>query len=290
MQLGMVGGGLGGNIGRSHRAAALLDGHWDLVAGALRDDSSHRMGRAGLSTPAGPTRTTSSWPNRNVSVQTASTPSPSARVTKLISPLPAPSSDRGFDVICDKPLTISLGVLPRDLVRVARDTGRRFFVTYTYSGYPMVRLARDMVRAGELGELRSLAIGVPANIRAELGDPTDWQNQPDVIWPAWHRGRHRDPCLSHGGVCLRPAGRASVRGSRHARPGHRLDHATMHLRFDNGARGYLWNTTIAPRKRERPQLSDLWKPRRLVMASRASEPHAIHANTRTDTDPLAWRP
>ena len=132
-------------------------------------------------------------------------------------------------------------------MRAARDTGRRLFVTYTYSGYPMVRLARDLIRAGELGELRSVVVEYASQYQTELGDPTDWQNDP-MSGAAGRRGdRHRTHAFHMAEFVTGLRVEQLSADLATLVPGHRLDdHATMHLRFDNGARGYLWNTTLAP--------------------------------------------
>src|SRR3954453_1446409 len=132
LRLGMVGGGLGGNIGRSHRAAALLDGHWDLVAGALSRD------------PAVAAASAARWfidPGRSYSDYLVMAEREREREDRIDAvtictrnethhPIARAFLDRGFDVICHKPLTTSLAHA-RDLVRAARGAGRRFFVTYT---------------------------------------------------------------------------------------------------------------------------------------------------------------
>jgi predicted dehydrogenase len=132
-------------------------------------------------------------------------------------------------------------------VRASRAADRRLFVTYTYSGYPMVRLARDLIRAGELGEIRSVAVEYVSQYQAEPGDPSDWQNDPVLSGPlgvvagTGTHAFHTAEFVTGLRVEELSADLASLV------PGHRLeDHATMHLRFGNGARGYLWNTTIAP--------------------------------------------
>lgn len=244
----MVGGGLGGNIGRSHRAAALLDGHWDLVAGTL----SRNPGVAAASAARwliAPDRSYTDF--RQMAEQEASRADRIDAVTicthnDMHHVIARAFLDCGIDVICDKPLTTSLDSA-RDLVHAVRATGRRLFVTYTYSGYPMVRQARDLIRAGELGELRSVVVTYASQYQTELGDPNNWQNDPAASGPLGivaNTGTHAFHMVEF------------VSGLRVEQlsadlailvPGHRLDdHATMHLRFDNGARGFLWNTTLAP--------------------------------------------
>ena len=123
LRLGMVGGGLSGNIGRSHRAAALLDGHWDLVAGALsRNPEVAAASAAHWLIDAN--RSYSDY--RQMAEQEASREDRIDAVTICTRndthhAIARAFLDRGIDVICDKPLTISLDNA-RDLVaRRARD-------------------------------------------------------------------------------------------------------------------------------------------------------------------------
>ena len=152
----------------------------------------------------------------------------------------------GIHVVCDKPLTVN-PALADELVATALATGRIFAVTHTYSGYPMVRMAREMILAGELGAIRSCAVEYASQYQAELGEPDDWQNDPVISGPlgivagTGTHAHHLIEFVTGARVVELSADLATLV------PGHRLeDHATMHLRFDNGARGYLWNTTVAP--------------------------------------------
>ena len=105
-----------------------------------------------------------------------------------------------------------------------------------------------MVAAGEVGEVRSVAVEYVSQYQAELGDPNHWQNDPSRSGPLG--------CVAGIGTHTHHIA-SFVSGLRLVElsaelatlvPGHRLDdHATMHLRFDNGARGHLWCTTIAAR-------------------------------------------
>lgn len=248
LRLGMVGGAQGGNIGRSHRAAALLDGRWEVVAGALSRDPAVAAASA-VRWLIEPDR---SYPDyRTMAEREAGREDRIDAVTVCTHndthhPIARTFLDYGFHVICDKPLTTSLENA-RDLVRAARAADRHLFVTYTYSGYPMVRLARDMIRAGELGEIRSVAVEYASQYQTELGDPADWQNDPALSGPlgvvagTGTHAFHIAEFVTGLRVEQLSADLASLV------PGHRLDdHATMHLRFGNRARGYLWNTTIAP--------------------------------------------
>lgn len=248
LRLGMVGGGLGGNIGVSHRTTALMDGRWDLVAGALSRDA----GRARASAEAwqiSPERAYTDYATMaaaeavradGIDAVTICTPNSGHH------PIAMAFLDASIHVICDKPLTVSPD-LADELLATARARGRIFAVTHTYSGYPMVRMAREMIAAGELGDIRSCAVEYVSQYQTELGDPDDWQNDPAISGPlgivagTGTHAHHLIEFVTGARVVELSADLATLV------PGHRLeDHATMHLRFDNGARGYLWNTTVAP--------------------------------------------
>ena len=249
LRLGMVGGGRGGNIGASHRAAALMDGRWELVAGALsRNPGQARV--SGADWLIDPARAYTSLEMMadleagradRIDAVAICTPNDSHYVIAL------EFLRRGFHIICDKPLTTSLADA-LELVSSARKKKNAIFaITHTYSGYPMVRMARDMVAGGEIGEIRSIAVEYVSQYQSEPSGPTDWQNDPERNWPlgvvagTGTHAHHLAEFVTGLRLVELSADLASLV------PGHRLDdHATMHLRFDNGARGYLWNTTIAP--------------------------------------------
>ena len=134
-----------------------------------------------------------------------------------------------------------------DLVHATREAGVIFAVTYTYSGYPLVRMARDLVAVGELSEIRSVAVEYVSQYQTELGDAYDWQNDPGrcgplgVVAGIGTHAYHLAAFVTGLTLTELSAELASLV------PGHRLDdHATMHLRYNNGARGHLWCTTAAP--------------------------------------------
>ena len=248
LRLGMVGGGRSGNIGRSHRHAALLDGRWELVAGALSADPERaRISAADWLIPAD--RGYSSYQTMaadeaaredGIDAVTICTPNDSHHA------IARAFIDRGINIICDKPLTTTMADA-LDLVHATREAGVIFAVTHTYSGYPMVRMARDLVKAGELGEIRSVAVEYVSQYQCELRPGYDWQNDPARAGPLGSvagigtHAHHLAAFITGLTLTELSADLASLL------PGHLLDdHATMHLRYSNGARGYLWCTTVAP--------------------------------------------
>ena len=151
LKLGMVGGGQGAFIGAVHRMAARLDGHWTIVAGALASTPERALASAqdlGLAA------------DRSYADFTAMAAAEAARedgidAVSIVTPnhvhFPAAKAflDAGIPVICDKPLTGN-GADARALADVASRTGTAFVLTHNYTGYPMVRQAREMIeRAAE---------------------------------------------------------------------------------------------------------------------------------------------
>src|SRR5215475_6594017 len=162
IRYGMVGGGEGAFIGAVHRLAARMDDHYELVAGALSasPEKAIRSAKAlGLS------------PDRCYSDYEAMAKAEKARhdgieAVAIVTPnhvhVPAARAflKAGIHVICDKPLATSL----KDalaLEKLVRSSGLVFCLTHNYTGYPMVRHARQMVADGELGEIRIVQVEYP---------------------------------------------------------------------------------------------------------------------------------
>jgi predicted dehydrogenase len=162
LRLGMVGGGQGAFIGAVHRIAARLDDRWELVAGAFsRDPENTRATAAALH--VAPDRAYADF--REMARAEAARPDGIDAVS-IVTPNASHHAvaraflDAGIHVICDKPLTTTLDDA-RDLVRAVRESGCVFALTHNYTGYPMVRHARAMVTAGELGAIRVVQVEYP---------------------------------------------------------------------------------------------------------------------------------
>jgi predicted dehydrogenase len=157
---------------------------------------------------------------------------------------------RGFDVICDKPITNTLDEAHEVLARV-EETGLVFCLTHNYTGYPMVRQARAMVQDGLLGEIRLVQVEYVQGGKADENDPDPDQGVPWRYDPV--RG---GPSLVMGDIGthahnlvrfvtdLEVVEVAAEVG--HIVPGRLVDdYAGALLRFDNGARGSFWVTQAA---------------------------------------------
>jgi predicted dehydrogenase len=157
IRLALVGGGPGSIIGETHRIAARLDGQYDIVASALASDPG-RARQAGIDLGIAADRAYGSWQEM---LQRESVRPDRADVVAIMTPndshydICMQALDGGFHVICDKPLAHSLAAA-REIAAKVRASQSEFCVTYCYSGYPMVRQARDMVAAGDLGEIRQV--------------------------------------------------------------------------------------------------------------------------------------
>jgi predicted dehydrogenase len=247
IRLGLIGGGPGSIIGETHRIAARLDGRYDIVAGALSSNA-ERAREAARDLGIAPERAYASWqqmldaeagrPDR-IDVVAVMTPNDSHH------PICVMALDKGFHVICDKPLANDLAQA-RDIAARVAATQAEFCVTYCYTGFPMVRQARDMIRAGELGEIRQVHLqyvqsylaghDLPAGWRTEAGRAGQSLVLMDIGTHAFHLG-----AFVTGLDVVRLCADA---GS--AIPGRALDdYVSALLRYENGARGSLWVTNAA---------------------------------------------
>jgi predicted dehydrogenase len=160
----MIGGGQGAFIGAVHRLAAALDGHYELVAGAFssRPETSRATGQQlGLN----PARVYGSY-QELIEQEKARPADERVQVISIVTPNylhfgPARMAlESGFDVIVDKPITFSLAEA-KELAAVVQATGRRLCLTHTYTGYPMVKEARQRVADGALGTIRKVYVEYP---------------------------------------------------------------------------------------------------------------------------------
>src|SRR2546423_2103465 len=155
LRMGLVGGGQGAFIGRVHATAAILDNRAALVAGALSSDP----GKAKASAPdydITPERAYGSYQemiagesklpaDRRIDFVSVATPNHTHfEIAKAF-------TEAGFNVLCDKPLTFDLAQA-EELAKVVQRSGVVFAVTHNYTGYPLGRQGRAMVKAGETSD------------------------------------------------------------------------------------------------------------------------------------------
>ncbi len=176
---GMIGGGEGSQIGPAHRLGAQADGRFAFVAGAL--DHRPNEGRAyAQRLGIAPNRAYGDWremlageKDRADRLDLVTIATPNATHFEIAKAF----LEAGFNVLCEKPMTMSVEE-GEEIVRVAEKTGRICAVNYCYSAYPMVREARAMVRAGEIGKVRLV---VASFSHGHHADATDADN-PRVRW------------------------------------------------------------------------------------------------------------
>jgi predicted dehydrogenase len=251
LRLGMVGGGEGAFIGAVHRIAARLDDAFELVAGALSSDPV----RAQLSAEAlGLTRSYADWREM---ARVEGTLGEGIDAVAIVTPnhLHAPVAhafmDAGIHVICDKPLAVSLAE-GEALAQHAREAGLVFALTHTYSGYPLVRHAREMVAAGEIGEVRIVQVeyaqdwlATPVE-RDGTNRQAGWRTDPALAGPAGclgDIGTHAYQLAAFVSGLVPDALAAEVHTFV---PGRRVDdHVQAMLRYAGGARGMLWASQVA---------------------------------------------
>jgi predicted dehydrogenase len=189
LRMGMVGGGRGAFIGAVHRMAARLDGEIDLVAGCFSADP-EKSRASGADLFLDPSRVYATY--EEMAKKEAALPANQridfvSIVTRNNTHFAVTKTflDAGFHVICDKPLCFTLkeGLKLREIVR---KSGRVFALTHNYTGYPMVKEARDWVRTGKLGKLMKVVVEYPQGYAitalesGTTGQISNWRMDPNV--------------------------------------------------------------------------------------------------------------
>lgn len=253
LRVGMVGGGRDAFIGAVHRFAMRLDDQYELVAGALSSDadkaarSARDIGIANDRSYADYQTMASTEASRPDGIEAVVIVTPN----HLHAPIATAFLEAGIDVICDKPLSTTLDEASL-LVDLARERNRKLLVTLNNTGYAMVRQAREMVGAGELGKLVSIHASY---IQDWLTKPIDADGQKQAEW-------RTDPARAGQSAVLADIGvhafnLASFISSREAEeisadlftavPGRRLDdNAHVMIRWTGGARGTIVASQTSP--------------------------------------------
>ena len=252
--MGLIGGGPGSFIGRIHRIAAELDGEAQLVCGAF-SSSPERSREAGEAYHLPASRVYASYAEM-IEAEKALPVSERMDFAVIVTPNhlhfdPARRClEGGFHVVVDKPMCFSLEEA-RQLKDVVARTRRLLAVTYTYSGYPLVKQARALVAAGRLGTIRKIYVEYP---QGWLSTDLEQGGQKQASW-------RTDPSRSGAGGAIGDIGTHAahlaeyVSGLRIEQidaalhtfvPGRQLDDdSAMLLRFEKGASGVLFATQVA---------------------------------------------
>lgn len=253
IRLGMVGGGTGAFIGYVHRVASRIDGDYDLVAGALssRPDVARQSGRnLGLADD----RIYTSY--EEMARAEAARPD-GIEAVSIVTPNhmhfgPAKAFlEAGIHVICDKPVTSTLEDA-RKLAEIQPKNGARFLLTHNYTGYPLIRQARELVESGALGKIRVVQAEYPQDWLTEAVEQSG--NAPGAEW-------RTDPARSGAGGAIGDIGTHAYNLLRFVTglkteavsadltsfvPGRQLDdNVNLMLRFEGGAKGMLWASQVA---------------------------------------------
>jgi predicted dehydrogenase len=251
IRLGMVGGGTGAFIGYVHRVAARIDGDYDLVAGALssRPEVAKESGRnLGFAED----RIYTSY--EEMARAEAARPD-GIQAVAIVTPNhmhygPAKAFlEAGIHVICDKPITSTIEDA-RKLAEIKPAKGAKFLLTHNYTGYPLIRQAREMIESGALGKIRVIQAEYPQDWLAEATDDDNKQ-------AAWRT----DPARSGVGGAIGDIGTHAYNLLRFVTglktdsvsadltsfvPGRKLDdNVHIMLRFEGGAKGMLWASQVA---------------------------------------------
>ena len=250
LRLAVIGGGPGSFIGAMHRQAARLDDRYEIVTGVLSSDLEKSRKAAvelGLSRDR-------SYASVQEMLDKESVLEDGAEVVAIMTPNDSHyeyalyALERGFDVICDKPMTNTLEEAEA-LHKKVKETGLVFCLTHNYTGYPMVRQAKAMVQDGQLGTIRLVQVEYVQGGKADESKPdpsTSWRFDPVRGGPSlvmgdigshahnlvrFITGLEVDEVLSEIGNIV---------------PGRAVhDYGGALLRFDNDARGSYWVTQAA---------------------------------------------
>ncbi len=253
LRLAVIGGGPGSFIGAMHRQAARLDDRYELVAGVLSSNP-ERARKAGLEIGLAPERACT---NVLEMLDAEAARKNGADVIAIMTPndshyeYAVAALERGFDVICDKPMTNTLESAEK-LHQKVQDTGLIFCLTHNYTGYPMVRQAKAMVMDGQVGAIRLVQVEYVQGGKADENDPDpseselSWRYDPVKSGPSLVMGEIGNHAhnLVRFITGLEIAEVAAEVGS--IVPGRLVhDYAGALLRFANGARGNFWVTQAA---------------------------------------------
>ena len=252
IRLGMVGGGRDAFIGGVHRIASRLDDHYELLAGAF-SSTGEKSALSALDLGVEESRAYASFTEM---AETESARDDGIEAVSIVTPnhlhFAAAKAflQQGIHVICDKPLTSSLDDA-RELVKIASDSKAMFVLTHNYTGYPMMRQARAMVDAGELGDIRVVQVEYAQDW---LSTRLEESGQKQADW-------RTDPQRSGMGGCIGDIGTHafnlaafvtqleldSLSADIQTFVADRAldDNAHVMLRYKGGARGMLWSSQVA---------------------------------------------
>ena len=253
IRYGMVGGGQGAFIGAVHRIAARIDDKYELVAGALSADpakaqaSGEELGLSADRIYDDFKTMAKAEAKREDGIEAVSIVTPN----HMHYPVAKAFIEAGIHVICDKPLSLNLKEAKSLAALLKKNPKIIFALTHNYSGYPMIRQAREMVEAGELGEIRLVQGEYPQDWLATDLEKT---GQKQAAW-------RTDPKRSGAGGCVGDIGTHTYQLGCFVSglmldelsadltsfvKGRKLDdNVSVMLRYKGGAKGHIWASQVA---------------------------------------------
>jgi len=253
IKLGMVGGGEGAFIGEVHRIAARMDERFHLCAGALCSDPERSL-KSALNLGLPEDRSYSDYKEMAISesqrddgINFVSIVTPN----HLHHPIAKAFLEVGINVICDKPMTMN-SEEAQELIDISETSDLIFAVTYNYSGYPLIREAREIIKKGELGSIRIIKVEY---IQDWLTEPIESTGQKQASWRV-------DPKKSGIGGSIGDIGthafhlahfvtqqlpnKISADLSSFVEGRELDDNAHILMRYESGAKGMIWSSQVAP--------------------------------------------
>ncbi|MEO0343873.1 MAG: Gfo/Idh/MocA family oxidoreductase [Pseudomonadota bacterium] len=248
IRLGMVGGGNDAFIGGVHRIASRIDDKFELVAGAL--SSTPEKARASGEALGLPRiyEDYKSMAIREARLKTG------IEAVSIVTPnhvhykAAIEFLKRGIHVICDKPLTSTLGDAKK-LVKAAAASDALFILTHNYTGYPMIRQAREMIAFGKIGKIRVVQVEYPQDWLTVEQDfkQAEWRTDPARSGAGGSTGDIGTHAFNLAGFVTGLEVESLAADLQSFVPGRPVDdNAHVMLRFKGGARGMLWSSQVAP--------------------------------------------
>lgn len=252
IRLGMVGGGRDAFIGAVHRIASRIDDHYELVAGCF-SSSPEKSLASGADLGVAPDRCYGSFAEmaaresrRKDGIEAVAIVTPN----HMHAPVALQFLKRGIHVICDKPLTATLPEAKR-LAKAVTESGVVFVLTHNYTGYPMIRQAKAMVAAGDLGEIRLVQVEyvqdwLAADLESTGQKQADWRTDPARSGAGGSTGDIGTHAFNLANFVSGLTLDSLAADLQSFVPGRRVDdNAHVLLRFQGGARGMLWCSQVA---------------------------------------------
>jgi predicted dehydrogenase len=250
IRLGMVGGGNDAFIGGVHRIAARIDGRFQLVAGAL-SATSEKAQSSGAALGLDPGRTYADF--KTMAIR-ESRLKDGIEAVAIVTPNHVHYAaareflKRGIHVICDKPLTSTL-VDAKKLVKAAHDSDALFVLTHNYTGYPLIRQARQMIAEGMLGKIRIVQVEYAQDwlTKAEDFKQAAWRTDPARAGAGGSTGDIGTHAFNLASFVTGLELETLSADLQAFVSGRQLDdNAHVMMRFRGGARGMLWCCQVAP--------------------------------------------